>query len=56
MEALLVGDTVGFLNARERELIREERIFARQFVDVPDAVEVEEDPEINVEDESEPDF
>ena len=56
--ALLAGDEARFLELRERALIAAERDFASQYVDVPPAgaEQVEEEPEVDVEDDSEPDF
>lgn len=56
-EALMRDDLDGFLEVRERDLIRAEQEFARQYVDLPlPGEESEEEAEIDVEDESEPDF
>ncbi len=53
--ALRAGDLDAFIDLRERELIREERAFAKQYVDLTDE-EVEEEPEIDVEEEPESDL
>lgn len=57
-EALLRGDFERFLSLREKALIEAERNFAKQYVDVPETGEdeVDEEPEIDVEDDSEPDL
>ena len=57
LQAILRGDEAGFLERREADLIHLEREFARQYVEVPDSEgEIEDEPEIDVEDESELDF
>lgn len=48
LEALLANDIEIFLELREREIIREERAFASQYVQLSDE-ESEEEPEIDVE-------
>lgn len=53
---LVTHDFEHFLELRERELIDRERHFAAKFVDVPGEIEVAEEPEIDVEDDSEPDL
>lgn len=60
LEAILRGDQDEFLTLREAELIRREREFVGKYVDIgadgEDETLVEEEPEIDVEDASEPDF
>ena len=57
-DALLAGQIDAFIALREKDLIRQERAFASTFVEIPGATEeaAEDEPEIDVEDETSPDF
>ncbi len=58
LERLAADDEEGFVALREQELIRRERIFAADFVELPplSADATEEEPEVDVIDDSEPDM